>query len=201
MNNLIGIICGSFNPIGIHHLIMGQTVLNNLNMKKIVYVPVSDKYQKDSLKNSVNETHRVEMLKLAIKDNPKFELNLVEILNNSKQLKTIDTLGILSKSYNNKLALIIGSDNLIGLPSWHKVEDLLKNYKVIVVTRGSDTLEEIIKSNDLLYRYKDNIIEVNVVNTDISSTLIRNNIRNNKSINYLTSHKVVNYIHENSLYL
>lgn len=200
MNNTIGIIGGSYNPIGIHHLIIGQTIINDLQLKKIIYVPVSDKYEKKCLKENVTELHRIEMLKLAIKSNDKFELNLVEIINKEKQLKTIDTLQILSKQYSSNVALIIGSDNLIELPTWYKAETLLKKYKIIVVSRGTNNIQMIINSNRILKHYKNSITEVNVVNTDISSTLIRNNIKNNKSIDYLTPPEVIEYIYENSLY-
>ena len=96
---------------------------------------------------------------------------------------------------------MIGSDNLKELDTWHRAKDLLENFKIYVLERDIDQIEQIVKSSKLLEENKKNIIKVsNVVTSNLSSTVIRNSIKQGKSVQYLVPDKIIEYIEENKLY-
>ena len=95
-----------------------------------------------------------------------------------------------------------GTDNLKELYWWYEIEALLKNFKVIVLARDEDNIEEIINNDKLLYKYKYSFIKSNVsIRTNLSSTYVRSLIKNKKAINYLLPDEIIDYIYKNNLYL
>lgn len=189
---------GSFNPITIGHLIVAQTILNELDIEEIIFVPVSDNYNKKGLNNKVTAEDRCNMIKLSINDNERLSLNTIEVDKIDRQLKTIETLELLKDKED--LFLIIGSDNLPYISGWYRGEDILSKFKLIVVERGEESIDDIISNNVILSKYKENIYPIKTVNTSISSSLVRNNIIKNKSIKYLVNENIIDYIKENNLY-
>lgn len=100
-----------------------------------------------------------------------------------------------------KLHLWYGSDNLKELDTWKEVEKLLSSYKIYVLKRDKDDIDEIIQSNQLLKEHKTAFRALSKeVNSNLSSTYVRNKIKEGKSITYLTPPEVVTYILENKLY-
>ena len=98
-------------------------------------------------------------------------------------------------------AFIIGSDNLKELNTWQKADELTKDFKIYVLERDKDNIEEIIKSNEFLNKNKQAFIKAkDNITSNLSSTFVRNKLKNGKSIKYLTPDEVVEYIEENKLY-
>lgn len=195
---IIGIFCGSFNPPLYSHFFLAQQLLNE-GIDKVIFVPVSSKYNKAYL---VSDKHRYEMLKLICDKNPNFEVSDIEF-NLPKQPYTLETLLKLQKQYiNYEIRLIIGTDNLLELESWYKIETLLKNFKIMVLARNEDNVQEIISHNKLLSTYSSNIIECqSKIRTNLSSSLVRNLIKEKKSIKYLLPDEIIEYIKNNNLYI
>lgn len=195
---IIGIFCGSFNPPLYSHFFLAQQLLND-GIDKVIFVPVSSKYNKAYL---VSDKHRYEMLKLICDKNPNFEVSDIEF-NLPKQPYTLETLLKLQKQYINcDIRLIIGTDNLLELENWYKVETLLQNFKIMVLARDEDDVQKIISHNKLLSIYSSNIIEYkSKIRTNLSSSLIRNLIKEKKSIKYLLPDEIIEYIKNNNLYI
>lgn len=195
---IIGIFCGSFNPPLYSHFFLAQQLLNE-GIDKVIFVPVSSKYNKAYL---VSDKHRYEMLKLICDKNPNFEVSDIEF-NLPKQPYTLETLLKLQKQYINcEIRLIIGTDNLLELENWYKVETLLQNFKIMVLARDEDDVQKIISHNKLLSIYSSNIIECqSKIRTNLSSSLIRNLIKEKKSIKYLLPDEIIGYIKNNNLYI
>lgn len=187
---------GSFNPITQAHLMVAQSIVNNVeNVSKVIFVPVGDKYPKKGL---ISSEHRLNMLKLAIEDNSDFEINTYEV-DADKRLYTIETLDYIKSLYpNEEIALLVGADKIHEIGRWKQSKRLMGEYKILSIGRDSIDINKLIK--DLNYN-KDTFITFDAVDCNISSTFIRNNIKNNKSINYLTDKKVVEYIKSNKLYI
>lgn len=100
-----------------------------------------------------------------------------------------------------KLLLWYGSDNLKTLGTWKEVERLLSNYKIYVLGRDKDNVESIIQNNSLLKEHREAFYTLSKeVTSNLSSTYVRNKIKERKSIEYLTPHEVVAYILKNKLY-
>ena len=197
---VIALFCGSFNPPLYSHLSLAEQLLNNDdNIEKIIFVPVSHKYNKSEL---VEDKHRFNMLKLICDKNVHFEVSDIEF-NTSRQPYTFETMQMMQKNYPEyKIRLIIGTDNLKELDSWYEIEKLLSEFKIIVFGRAEDNIGEIIKNHKLLSKYSSSFIITNIsLRTNLSSTFVRNEIKNHHSVRYLLPDEIIEYIKSNKLYL
>lgn len=195
--NIIGVFCGSFNPPLNSHLSLAESLIND-GLEKIIFVPVSAKYNKEGL---IEDMHRFNMLKLICDKNDKFEISNIEI-KSDKWMRTYDTLNALNNLYpENEIRLIIGTDNLKELYWWYEIDRLLQNFRVIVLARDEDNIEKIIKNDNILSKYKNSFIQTNVaIRTNLSSTYVRDLIKHKKEIKYLLPDDVIDYIYKNNLY-
>lgn len=183
----IGILGGTFDPPHIGHLIIAQEACQALNLDKIWFIPTYEPPHKDSVR--MNVTHRVELLKMAIKDNNSFALNTIEIDRQGKSY-TIETIKILKEKYpDTDFYFIIGADMVEYLPNWVKIDELIDLIQFVGVNRPG-------------YRLVSDypILEIDVPMVDISSTIIRERLQENKSILYLVPDSVNTYIKEHGLY-
>ncbi len=194
----IGVFGGSFNPPLNSHLILAKEVLKSkLNIDKVIFVPVSTKYNKQNLADNI---HRYNMLKMLCKDNPKLEVSKIE-LESTRQLYTIETLNLLQEKYKDStIYFILGTDNLKELSTWKDPEQILGKYKVIVLGRNEDIVKDIIENDELLNRYKSSFINLNNERIRLSSTYVRNEIELKKDISKYVSEDIKKYIEDNNLY-
>lgn len=190
---------GSFNPPLNSHFSLAEQIINEYeNIEKVIFVPVNSKYQKAGL---LSNKHRYNMLKIVCDKNKDFEVSRVEI-DNERPLYTIETMTILQNDFPNyELLFTTGTDNLKTLHTWNKAEELVKKFKILVLERDEDNMDEIVKSNDFLNRNKQYLIKVkNNVRSNLSSTFVRNKRKEGKSIRYLTPDEVFEYINKNRLF-
>lgn len=191
---------GSFNPPINSHFGIAQQVLNEYEqVEKIIFIPVNKKYEKDGL---LENEHRYNMLKLVTDRNENFVVSNID-MNGSRSLYTIETLEEIQNQYNDKqIWFLIGSDNLKELHTWRRAEELVSKYKVLVMERNQDNIEEIIVKNELLNCYKENIIKLSEeIRSNYSSTYVRSQIKKQKSVRYLMPDEVYGYIKTNNLYI
>lgn len=197
---ILAIFGGSFNPPLNSHFLLAEQIYNELeNIEKVIFLPVSSKYEKNSL---LSNEHRYNMLKVVIDKNEHFELSDME-LKQARQLNTIETLKLLQKEYpNNILYFVIGTDNLKELSTWGSPEELVTKFKILVLERGDDNFEEIMKKDEFLIKHKNSFISLKEnIRTNLSSTFVRNNIKAGKSVKYLIPDEVLQYIKDNNLYV
>lgn len=195
----IAIFGGSFNPPINSHITLAKEIIDKFNLiEKLIFVPVSTKYQKEDL---IQDEHRYNMLKLICNKEDKLEVSDIE-LREEKQLYTIQTLGIFKEKYENyNIYFIMGTDNLKELETWRKPERILSEYKIIVLERDNDNLSDIIQKNSFLNKYKDSLIKVEGINKiSLSSTMIREKIKNGEDVEQFIDEDVLEYIRENNLY-
>uniref|UniRef100_A0A7C5Z088 Probable nicotinate-nucleotide adenylyltransferase n=1 Tax=Caldicellulosiruptor owensensis TaxID=55205 RepID=A0A7C5Z088_9FIRM len=187
---------GTFNPIHIGHLIMAQYVLNFSEVQKVLFVPNGQPPHK--IEDIADANDRFEMVRLSIEDNPYFDISDFEIKKGGPSW-TIDTLKHFSSIYE-KVYFIIGSDNLSEIVNWYKAEEILRGYPLIVLPRERDlcTIKKEIEKLSSKYAQEITLIQMPIV--DISSTEVRNLIRQNKSIRYMVHPKVEEYIKRKGLY-
>ena len=188
----IGIFGGSFNPPHNMHKNISIELLEKGYLDKIFYVPTGDSYNKKGL---INFNYRYNMLKLIIKNNSK--LYLSDLGNKKDYEYTYQVLDYFKKNnpYDD-IYFICGTDNLNEFEMWKRYEYILENYKLLVIKRNDDNLEEILKKYE---KYKNNIIISNIESRVLSSSLIRNNIEKEEIKNYLDK-SVYEYIIKNNLY-
>ena len=197
---IIAVFGGSFNPpLNSHFSLAEQMIAEYENIEKVIFVPVSLKYEKKGL---IEDIHRYNMLKLVCDKNDKFEVSNIE-LNKDRQLFTIETLELLQKEYpENKICFVIGTDNLKDLPKWMMADKLVSKFNILVIERDRDIMEDIINGNLFLAENRSSFIKLkDNIRSNISSTFVREKLRRNKSIRYFTPDEVYYYIKENNLYL
>lgn len=196
---ILAIFGGSFNPpLNSHFSLAEQMITEYKNIEKVIFVPVGSKYNKKGL---IEDYHRYNMLKAVCDKNEKFEVSDIEIVQ-KEQLNTLETLEILQKEYPEyTLCFTIGSDNLKELSTWGLAEKLVEKFKILVIERDTDNMEEIIEKDEFLIKHQDSLIKVKEnIRSNISSTFAREKMKKAKSIRYLTPDEVYFYIKENNLY-
>lgn len=195
--NKVVVYGGAFNPPTIAHYNLAKSVLKSINAKKLLFMPVGDRYNKEYL---ISSTHRAAMLELLCEDEDNMFVSYLEI-NSKVNLNTIDTLNTLyDLEPNNDYYFLIGSDNLKNITKWNNYQSLLTNYNVLVISRDYDNIEDIIKSNNL-DSYRENIIEIkNIERLFVSSTRVRESIKNNENTDSMLNPKIKDYIQKNNLY-
>ena len=196
----IAIFGGSFNPPLNSHLELAKQITINLDyVEKVIFVPVSTKYNRKN--NLVDDNHRYNMLELMCKGEEKLEVSDIE-LTYGRQLYTIETLDIFKDKYPEyDIYFIMGTDNLKDLYTWVKPEKILNNYKIIVLERGEDKLEEIAENDKLLKNNKKSLISVKKIKPiELSSTMIREKIKRGENVERFLKKEVLEYISKNGLY-
>jgi nicotinate-nucleotide adenylyltransferase len=188
--NSAGIFGGNFDPVHNGHLITALKLYETRNLDKIIFIPASISPFKSEVKSSV-PIHRVNMLKEAINGVPFFEWSDYEI-NEGGISYTIDTLKFFKSKYE-RLELIIGYDNLLDFPKWKDPSEIIKLASLVVLQRKDKRL-------DLTNRYFDYAVFPETPVIEISSTEIRQRVKNNLSIDFLVPDRVKKYIYKNNLY-
>ncbi len=187
----IGIYGGTFDPIHNGHLITAQAVKEIRNLDKIIFIPAYISPHKTN-KISEKQSHRINMVKLAIEEFPCFEYSDIELKAKSISY-TVKTLEALKKKYK-KLELIIGYDNIIDFHTW-KNPDKIINLAELVVLRRKTNDKKIEKDK---YYKAAHFVKTPVI--EISSSEIRNRIKTDLPIDFLVPKKVKEYICKFNLY-
>lgn len=193
----IGILGGTFDPVHLGHLIIAENTAEQVHLDEVMFIPSKIPPLKN-INNISEPVHRLNMLKLAVRGNPGFVINDIEINSEGSEPDyTVNTLLKLREQYINeqvKFYLIIGMDQLINLDKWKDPGKLFLLSEVVVINRPGYLVTQV--ENE----YSRQTIMVPVPNIDISSTDIRYRVSENRSIKYLVTPEVENYIYEHKLY-
>lgn len=195
----IGLFGGTFDPIHIGHLIVMENVINTMNLDKIYILPNSNPPHKvQNKKTDINI--RIKMVKEAISDNHKIEINDYDYRNNSIHY-TYQTIYYFKKTYpDDKFYFIIGEDSFLDIKKRKNYEQILKE-NLIVFKRYSETNSSLLSEINKIKKYNKNIYLIDNIALDISSTLIRSLVKKKKSIKYLVDDKVIEIINKENLYV
>lgn len=198
----IGILGGAFNPPHQGHLILAKTALKKLKLQKIIFIPCGVPALKKS--SLAPKEDRLEMTKILIERNPKFEVSDYEIKKRKKSY-TIDTILYLKKKYkNSKIFWLIGEDSLREIieGKWKGGMKILNLAQFVVFTRPSHKFNLKRLPKKFKKRAKEVLKKITKINfkVPISATKIRMRIKNGQKITSLVPKKVLNYIKEKKLY-
>ncbi len=190
----IGVFGGSFNPIHKRHEQIALFLLKQHYVDKIVFVPTGEKYSYKSNLSSAKD--RYEMLKLVASKYDNMVVSDYEL--KKSVVYTWETLDYFAKqNINDDIYFICGTDNLDYIDTWKKSDYILNNYKFLVINRsGNDFASLIIKYK----KYSHNIIDVPMELDDLSSTLIRDEIRKGVDVSSYLDKNVLKYIEKSKLY-
>lgn len=191
---------GSFNPVHLGHTGLVARMLKQFELDKVYVIPTFSTPLKDNTP-MLSPIHRLNMCKLAFEDFKKVSVSDIEILREGKSY-TVDTLKELSIIHpQSELFLIIGADSFMQLPLWYEAERIFSLATVLTVSRD-DIDADALSSTKALYEQKYNakVLIVKDPIAPVSSTLIRNAVKNKEEYKHLLPVKVSDYIMKNSLY-
>lgn len=196
----VGIMGGTFNPIHTGHLILAETARNQYKLDEILFVPSGKSYMKQSI-DIPSGRIRAHMTSLAIEDNHYFALSLIEVCRDGNTY-TYETLEELKKQNpDTEYFFIMGEDSLDAIEQWKYPQKIFDLCTILAAIRDEGDLKCFeAKANYLAQKYNGRVLKLNCGIMDISSTKIRDNIRNGLSIRYIVPDKVIKYIEETDLY-
>ena len=186
---------GTFDPPHIGHLLIAQTVFESENFERLIFVPANiSPAKKNGDSSSPNE--RSKMLEIALINNPNFEISDLEIKREGISY-TIDTIREFVddlKLDKEDLFFLMGSDTLKSFHTWKDPEEILNLCNIIVATRPGFT------PSDIPQWVLDSVRFANIPRFEVSSTNIRRRWREGKTIRYMVTKEVWEYIDEKDLY-
>ena len=197
----IGIFGGTFNPIHLGHIRLGQLVLDEIKIDKILYIPDNTPPHKSDKDLACGED-RLNMINISLKDFDNMESSDIELKREGKSY-TFETLLELKKLYpNDELYLITGADMFLTLDKWREPETIFKTANIIGVPRVNSDFEK-------MEEYAENVIKPmgakvfmlsQTVFDTASSTYVRENIDDFQKIKDMITPEVYRYITEKGLY-
>jgi nicotinate-nucleotide adenylyltransferase len=194
----LGILGGAFNPPHIGHLVCAQEALLQLELDKVVFLPVGQAPHRE-VEDDPGAEARLELVELAIADDERFTSSRVE-LDRDGPSYTSDTLREMrSAAPEDELFLILGGDQAATLPTWHEPEEVLSLATVAVVERISWTRNAIgIKIARLMGAHRVRYLDMPLI--QVSSSAIRRRVAAGRPLRYLVPDAVASYIEANGLY-
>lgn len=210
----IGLMGGTFNPIHNAHLRIAEEARIACALDRVIFIPAADPPHK-KLAGDVSFDLRCQMVLLAIKDNPFFELSPLEGDRGGKSY-SIDTIRIFQKQMPDaELYFIIGGDSFLELGSWHRYADIFRSCHLVVFERPGciienphDALPTIVKgefgydgeTRRLSHVSGHSVHFVPGLLQDISSTEIRRLSASGQSIEQFVPPAVAAYISQQRIY-
>lgn len=202
MINKTGIFGGAFNPVHNGHVHLAKEAVSQLKLRRLLIIPTYESPHKTT--KLLPFEQRAEMCRLAfsgIGEGFSYGDCKVEISDIERQMGgvsyTINTLRELKRRYpDERFYLIIGGDMLFSFTNWYKYESLLKECTVCAAARGGDNFADMLEFANEVGRIKVMPTEV----FDVSSTQIREKIKNNESVSELVPQNVEKYISDNNLF-
>ncbi len=189
----IGLYFGTFNPIHIGHLIVANHLAENSDLDQVwlIVTPHNPLKQKKTL---LDDYQRLHMVNLAIENYPKLKVSDIEFKLPQPNY-TVNTLAHLQEKFPKYMfALIMGEDNLNTLHKWKNYNYIIEHHNIYVFPRITNEVAD----HEILSHK--NIIKINAPIIEISSTFIRNSIKEKKNIAPMLPEKIWQYIEHNNFY-
>ncbi|OPZ70517.1 MAG: Nicotinate-nucleotide adenylyltransferase [bacterium ADurb.Bin478] len=191
----IGLFGGSFDPIHMAHLLLAETVRAELNLDRILFMPAFVAPHKQT-RTATEGFHRLQMIRLAIEDNPYFSVCDYELAKSdiSYTVDTLEYLQRIGRFDRSQLHLLIGADNLKGFHTWKDPQRIVRLAQVVVVNRPE------YEENDLPATRYGPFLSVSIPMMALSASEIRRRVADGQSIRYWTPGAVEKYIADHRLY-
>ena len=191
----IGVFGGSFNPPHKMHLNIGVQLVNKQYVDNVIYVPTGSKYKYKN--NLLPDKNRLDMLEILTKNYKYLDVNDYELKDGV--VYTCETLAHFKEIYSNDdIYFVCGADNLSYIDKWKNGEEILSNYKILVMKRKGEDIDELLEK---FKEYRNNIVVADIEQQDISSTDIRERLKNKEEVLDVLDKEVYEYIRKNKLYI
>lgn len=197
----IGIMGGTFDPIHMGHLILGEKAYEQLGLDQVWFMPSGNPPHKKNRAGRASDEQRVEMVRRAIDGNPHFVLSLAE-MNEEGYTYTFRTLEELNeKNSDTDFYFIIGADSLYNFHTWMEPERICRACTIVVATRNHTTVGELNREMESVSQtYHGRFQRLDTMNIDVSSEMLREWVKEGKSLRYYVPDSVISYIEEQHIY-
>ena len=191
---------GTFDPIHIGHLILGESAWEQFGLEKVLFMPSGNPPHKTDRHGATNE-QRVEMVRRAIASNDHFELSLEE-MHEQGYVYTKETLKRLHSEHpDTDYYFIMGADSVLSFHMWNGPQEICDQCILVAAVRDQMPAEEldaqILKLKEM---YHADIRKLESPNLDISSHTIRERCMRGESIRYYVPDVVRLYIQDEEIY-
>jgi nicotinate-nucleotide adenylyltransferase len=199
----IGIFGGTFDPIHVGHLIIAETVRDEMGLDTVLFVPAATPPHKRGRAVS-DAADRLEMVRLAIEGNPVFDVSDIEIRRGgvSYSIETVKALEAAAEP-GTQFFFIIGADTVPELATWKDIDDLVQHCTFVVAARPGVRIEALLGTDlGLTPETRHRVLThfVDAVRVDLASTELRARLAEGKSIRHLVPEPVHDYIRTKGLY-
>ncbi len=187
----IGMLGGTFNPIHMGHLALAQECRRCLSLDKVVFIPAYSPPHKD-VEYRVSAVDRLNMVHLCVDGDSGFEISTYEIDKQGTSY-TVETIEHFRDKYGRdaRLFFLTGSDSAKDLSTWREVDRILSMTTFVIASRPGWDMDTL---------FDEKVTRVLIPRIDVSSTVVRDRVRNNEPVDHLVPPAVVRYIREKGLY-
>ena len=195
----LGVMGGTFDPIHHGHLAAAQEAAAALTLDRVLFIPVWQPPHKTE-EPWARPEDRLCMVRLAVADNPLFEVSTIEIDRGGRSY-TVETLERLLELYPGALPyFIVGMDSLADLPKWHDPAGILRLARIIALHRPGWPTVDLADLSRRLPASTGRVDVVEMPGLDIAATELRERIRAGRPIRYFVPNRVAEYVQEHRLY-
>jgi nicotinate (nicotinamide) nucleotide adenylyltransferase len=193
----LGVLGGTFDPVHLGHLILGEAARQELALDRVVFVPAGQPWRKGG-REIAPGADRLQMLRLATAGNPAFEVSILEIDRPGPSYTEVTLEALQDEHPGAELFFILGGDALTDFPHWHDPQRIAELATLAVAERGDAALAG--EAEVGLPGAHARLCHLRMPRVDINATAIREDVRNGRSIRYLVPDAVAAYIEERGLY-
>jgi nicotinate-nucleotide adenylyltransferase len=194
----LGLLGGTFDPPHYGHLLLANEAAWQLRLERVLFLPARQNPLKRGEPTSPAEA-RCEMVQLAIADNARFELSLLD-LGRPPPSFTVDLLRTLAAP-DHELFFLAGGDILPELPHWHATAEILKLARLVIAMRPGAPRPDTTQLERQLPGISSRVDLLRTPGLEISSTQLRERVKAGQPIRYMTPPEVERYILDNRLYV
>ncbi len=196
-----GVLGGTFNPVHVGHLLIAEDVRLGLDLAEVIFVTAPRPWMKDAEELAPIDD-RLEMVRLATAGNEHFAVSVVDI-DRPGPTYAGDTIRDLSRENagRDEFFFIMGADSLADLPRWREAKEFVKLCRIAAVARVDRDTETVARAVErALPESKGRIEVVQAALIDVSSTEIRERVKNGRPVRYRIPTAVEDYIRRKGLY-
>ena len=193
----IGVLGGTFDPVHVGHLILGEVARQEITLDRVIFVPTGQPWRKVGREITAG-ADRLQMLRLATAGNPAFQVSSVEIERPGPSYTEVTLAALQGENPGAELVFILGRDALTDFPHWHDPQRIAELAALAVAERDDTALGGEEEAD--LSRLHVRLCRLHMARVGITATAIRENVRDGRSIRYLVPDAVAGYIEERGLY-
>ncbi len=197
----IGLMGGTFNPIHYGHLLIAENAYEQYHLDEVIFIPTGQSPHKDA-RQILRADERMEMIRLAIADNPHFSCSDYEIRTEGISYTYLTVQAFYEPAEERELFFIMGADSLAYFDAWMRPDKISRMSTILAAVRDGLNIEELLPIRESLQqKYGTKIGFINTPNFSVSSRMIRHRMEKGHSIRYLVPEAVERYLKEHRVYV